>query len=67
MQSVEVIVGFLKFSGRSVNGAELLHQRHARLIQHVGYGLMPWVQGFKILVAFSGQFVFLIEEIGVAQ
>ena len=67
LQPCEVFVGFLQDRRCPVDGPELLHERHARLIDDVGGRIMPRVQRLEILVCFRSQHIFLIEVIGIGQ
>ena len=67
LQACEVFIGFLQDRRCPVDGPELLHERHARLIDDVGGRFMPRMQRLEVLVRFRSQHIFLIKVIGVGQ
>jgi hypothetical protein len=66
-QAVKVVVSFLEFCGGPVDGAELLHERHACLVQNIGDSFVARMQRLEILVGFGSKLIFLVKEVGICK
>ena len=62
LETAEAVIGFLQFRCGPVNGPELLHEGHARLVQHIGDGVMARVERLKVLVGLGGGVILLVRE-----